>query len=60
MQWKINDAKAMSDLVPSISAAELKHVKACETAKDIWKKLQSIHESQGSARKAMLLKSLIQ
>lgn len=59
LQWINNDAKAMSDLILSISPAELKHVKTCETSKEIWKKLQSIHESQGPARKAMLLKSLI-
>lgn len=59
LQWRNNDAKAMSDLILSISPAELKHVKTCETSKEIWTKLQSIHESQGPARKAMLLKSLI-
>lgn len=59
LQWINNDAKAMSDLIFSISPAELKHVKTCETSKEIWKKLKSIHESQGPARKAMLLKSLI-
>lgn len=59
LQWTNNDAKAMSDLILSISPAELKHIKTCETSKEIWKKLQSIHESQGPVRKAMLLKSLI-
>lgn len=59
LQWASNDAKAMSDLILSISPAELKHIKTCETSRDMWKKLQSIYESQGPARKAMLLKSLI-
>lgn len=59
LQWTNNDAKAMSDLILSISPAELKHIKTCKTSKDIWNKLQSIYESQGPARKAMLLKSLI-
>lgn len=58
-QWINNDAKAMSDLILSISPSELKHIKTCGTFMNIWKKLQFIYESQGPARKTMLLKGLI-
>jgi hypothetical protein len=33
--------------------------KNCPTSKDIWNKLHSVYQSQGPARKAMLLKTLI-
>ncbi|KAH0809704.1 hypothetical protein GEV33_013085 [Tenebrio molitor] len=57
--WKSNDAKARSDLILTICPSELKQIKNCPTSKDIWNKLHSVYQSQGPARKAMLLKTLI-
>lgn len=34
--WDINDKKAKSDLILTISPSELKQVKACETANEVW------------------------
>jgi hypothetical protein len=49
--WESNGAKAKS--------SELKQIKNCPTSKDMWNKLHSVYQSQGPARKAMLLKTLI-
>jgi hypothetical protein len=57
--WESNDAKARSDLILTICPSELKQIKNCPTSKDIWNKLHSFYQSQGPARKAMLLKTLI-
>lgn len=55
----IEDRKAKSDLILSISPSELKQVKGCETSKDVWDKLKSVYVSKGPARKATLLKGLM-
>jgi hypothetical protein len=57
--WESNDTKARSDLILTICPSELKQIKNCPTSKDIWNKLHSVYQSQGPARKAMLLKTLI-
>ena len=56
--WEKNDQKARSDIILSISPSELKQVKNCETSRSMWTPLREIYESQGPARKAMLLKRL--
>lgn len=56
--WKINDDKAKSDIILSISPSELKQIKVCETSRDVWLKLEGIYQSKGPARKATLLKQL--
>ncbi|GBO23899.1 hypothetical protein AVEN_161327-1 [Araneus ventricosus] len=58
--WKIEDSKTKADLILCIQPSELKLVKNCLTAKDKWEKLESSYESKGLARKANLLKSLLQ
>ncbi|CAK9801103.1 Retrovirus-related Pol polyprotein from transposon TNT 1-94 [Anthophora plagiata] len=57
-EWDINDRKAKSDLILSISPSELKQVKACETANEVWEKLRSIYASRGPAKRAALLRKL--
>lgn len=57
--WGAADAKAMANIILTISPSELKHIKGCKTSKEMWEKLESIYESQGPARKAMFLKRLI-
>jgi hypothetical protein len=54
------DRKAKSDLILAMNASELRQIRNCETSREIWMKLESIYESKGPARKATLLKQLIQ
>jgi hypothetical protein len=54
------DRKAKSDLILAMNASELRQIRSCETSREIWMKLESIYESKGLARKATLLKQLIQ
>jgi hypothetical protein len=56
--WVKGARKAKSDLILSISSSELKQVKDCKTALEIWEKLESVYQSKGPARKASLLKKL--
>lgn len=58
--WADMDEKAKADIILCISPPELKQIKNCETSMDIWKTLESIYLSKGPARKASLLKALIQ
>lgn len=58
--WIDMDEKAKADLILCISPSELKQIKNCGTSSDIWKKLEEIYQSKGPARKASLLKLLIQ
>lgn len=57
-EWEKNDAKARSDIILSISSSELKQIKGCKTAKEVWSKLEDTYQSKGPARKAALLKRL--
>ncbi|GBN86016.1 Retrovirus-related Pol polyprotein from transposon TNT 1-94 [Araneus ventricosus] len=58
--WKIEDSKTKADLILCIQPSELKLVKNCLTGKDMWEKLERTYQSKGPARKANLLKSLLQ
>lgn len=58
--WENEDRKAKSDLILAINPSELKQVRGCKTSKNMWDKLKSIYDSKGPARKATLLKRLIQ
>ncbi|GBN79460.1 hypothetical protein AVEN_181068-1 [Araneus ventricosus] len=58
--WKIEDSKTKADLILCIQPSELKLVKNCLTAKDMWEKLERTYQSKGPARKANLLKRLLQ
>lgn len=53
------DLLAQSELVLLISPSELKQIKNCKTAHEIWTLLDFIYASKGPARKASLLKKLI-
>lgn len=57
--WNDEDEKAKADLYLAINDVELKQVKNCVTARDIWLKLESIFESKGPAKKASLWRRLI-
>jgi hypothetical protein len=58
-EWIKNDNKAKSDIL-SISASELKQIKGCATSREVWQKLKGIYQSRGPARKATLLKLILQ
>jgi len=50
--WEREDRKVKSDIILGISPTELKRIKGCETSNEIWRKLQTIYQSTGPARKA--------
>ncbi|GBM47189.1 hypothetical protein AVEN_271254-1 [Araneus ventricosus] len=60
--WKVEDSRTKADLILCIQPSELKLclLKNCLTAKDMWEKLERTYQSKGPARKANLLKSLLQ
>lgn len=58
-RWEEADEKAQSDIVLAISPTELKGTKGCKTAAEIWRKLESLHQSKGPVRKAALLNHLL-
>uniref|UniRef100_A0A0K8SC80 Retrovirus-related Pol polyprotein from transposon TNT 1-94 n=1 Tax=Lygus hesperus TaxID=30085 RepID=A0A0K8SC80_LYGHE len=58
-EWSVEDLKARSDLILSISPSELKLIKGCQTSNEVWTKLHEVYQSKGPARKATLLKRLI-
>ena len=57
-KWVKEDQKAKSDIILAMSPSELKQIKECKTAREVWVKLESIYQSQGPAKKATLLKRL--
>jgi hypothetical protein len=59
-KWAEMDEKAKADIILCISPSELKQIKNCESSLEVWNKLEEIYQSKGPARKASLLKSLIQ
>lgn len=58
-KWETEDDKAKSDIILSIGPSELKQIKSCTTSNEVWKKLESVYQSTGPARKATLLKRLM-
>lgn len=57
--WKDEDEKAKADLYLAVGDAELKQIRNCTTAREIWLKLESIFESKEPAKKASLWKGLM-
>lgn len=57
--WEAADLKAQSDIILAVSTSEIKQVKNCKTAQEIWKKLEEIFQSKGPARKVALLNNLM-
>jgi len=58
-RWIDGDLKAQSDIILAMSPSVIKQVKGCETASDIWAKLEDIYQSKGAIRKVALLNQLI-
>lgn len=58
-KWRNADKEARSDLILSISPAELQQVRGCMTSRETWLKLQKIYASQGPTKKAALLKKVV-
>lgn len=57
--WKDEDEKAKADLYLAVGDTELKQIRNCTTAREIWLKLESIFESKEPAKKASLWKRLM-
>ncbi|XP_026667537.1 uncharacterized protein LOC113464053, partial [Ceratina calcarata] len=57
--WKSFDKKAKADIVLSLNASEICHVKNLETSMDAWNALERIYASKGPAKRARLLKKLL-
>jgi len=58
-RWTEGDLKVQSDIILAITPSELKPVKGCATAREVWKKLEEIHQSKEPVRKAILRNRLI-
>lgn len=58
-RWTENDLKAQSDIILAMNPSVIKQVKGCESAREIWTKLEGIYKSKSPMRKAALLNSLI-
>ena len=56
--WAIGDRKAKADFILSIHPSQLNQIRGCETAREVWIKLETIYASKGPARKVTLLKLL--
>jgi len=56
--WEREDQKAISNIVLSINPSELKRIKNCEMANEVWRTLQTTYQSTGPVWKATLLKQL--
>lgn len=54
--WKRQDQKAAADIMLAMSPSELGLIAECESAREIWLRLESTYQSKGPARKATLLK----
>ncbi|XP_076657790.1 uncharacterized protein LOC143361943 [Halictus rubicundus] len=57
--WVRNDKKAKADIVLSLSASEICHVKNLQTSSDAWTALERVYASKGPAKRATLLKKLL-
>lgn len=49
-KWKSNDAKAKADIVLSLGRAELKSILKCETAREVWLKIESTRVKRTSTK----------
>lgn len=54
--WKKQDQKAAADIMLAMSPPELGLIAECQTARQVWSRLESTYQSKGPARKATLLK----
>ena len=54
-KWEEADLKAQPDIVLAISSSEIKQIKGCASAREIWTKLENIYQSKDPARKVALL-----
>lgn len=58
-RWTDADLKAQSDIILAMSPPEIKQIKDCTTAREIWVKLENTYQSKGPARKAAFLNQLM-
>lgn len=58
-KWTRNDEKALADIILSVSASELLHIKNVKTSREAWLKFESIYQSRAPARKALLMQKIV-
>lgn len=58
-EWIKKDSKAEAKILLSICKSNYAAVDGLDTAREVWEKLKSLHQSKGPARKASLLKKII-
>lgn len=59
VKWTKNDEKALADIMLSVSASEILHIKNVKTSREAWLKFESIYQSRAPARKALLLQNIV-
>ena len=58
-KWDRADRKIRAEIILSVSPSEINpSLRECKTSRELWLKLESIYQSKGPARKALLLKQL--
>ena len=53
--WELNDSKAQTHIVTSLGQEPLLHIMNCETASEMWKKLETIYEQKSQTSIQLLL-----
>lgn len=52
--WSLNDSKAQNYIVTSLGQESLLHIMNCETARQMWTKLETIHEQKSLTSRQIL------
>lgn len=53
--WRLKDSKAQKHIVTSLGQEPMLHVMNCETANEMWKKLETVYEQKSQTSVHMLL-----
>src|SRR3954466_6498050 len=57
-KWRADSQAAFATLCLTISDAQMRNVRNCKTAAEVWKRLEDIHESKSIARQMHLRRQL--
>src|SRR4051794_39537055 len=58
MKWEADNESAFATLCLAISDSQMIHVRDCETAPDVWRKLKKVYEEKGVARELYLRRKM--
>lgn len=53
--WKLKDSKAQKNIVTTLGEEPILHIMNCETASDMWKKLETVYEQKSKTSIHLLL-----